>query len=575
VLGLGELMKIQSFDKEIRDILSSNHYFRIPRFQRPYSWDEENIEEFWQDTIQDNEHKDYFIGSMVVYPDNGGVYGIVDGQQRLTTVIMMLCALRNYFAKEKLKDLSSGLHKLIEKPDIDDKLHFTLQTETSYPYLQDHILKSTPPDSTPKVNSEVAALKKAFENVEGKVSGVIASIKSDPSINAESREAAIKKKLTDIRDRVLSLKIIFIELENEEDAYLIFETLNTRGKDLKLSDLVKNHLTKQLKQKNKDLDYPKAQWGQIIEIIENSDVGLKMDTFLHHFWLSQYQYVPAKKVFKHLRKEVTVKSAKSFLSTLERKAKVYREIMDPSYRKWGKNDADIESSINALNLFRVVQPLPFIMSIMDEYKNGRIKKAQAKDMLETLENFHFVFTAVNSRGSSGGVTMMYAKHARDLLSSDKAKVFKSIKAKLKSQVPTYPEFQAKFAEIKFTSTNTKQKKLVRYILEKVHSHFKSANAEPTNYGEMTIEHIASEKPSAANGVSEDTIGKIGNMIFISQTLNNEKLKNKAFPEKIKILKENNCVIDASIEKAKKWTDTEIDARTKAVAKVSFDKIWKI
>lgn len=89
-------MKIRSIDKNIADILNSGFY-QIPRFQRPYSWERENIEDFWTDVFV-NSGPDYFIGSMVVYkPENSDIAFVVDGQQRLTTITMLLAALRNAF----------------------------------------------------------------------------------------------------------------------------------------------------------------------------------------------------------------------------------------------------------------------------------------------------------------------------------------------------------------------------------------------------------------------------------------------------------------------------------------------
>ncbi|MGH8729624.1 MAG: DUF262 domain-containing protein, partial [Burkholderiales bacterium] len=104
-------MKIESTDQDIRTMLSSA-YYKIPRFQRPYSWDRENIQEFWDDIVRDNP-TDYFIGSMVVYKDGQQRYGVVDGQQRLTTITMLLCVLRNTLADLALTDLAKGMHGLI------------------------------------------------------------------------------------------------------------------------------------------------------------------------------------------------------------------------------------------------------------------------------------------------------------------------------------------------------------------------------------------------------------------------------------------------------------------------------
>src|ERR1022692_3892575 len=116
-------MKIRSIDKDIKDILESGFY-RIPRFQRPYSWDRDNIEDFWTDVVV-NADADYFIGSMVVFkPQNSDTAGVVDGQQRLTTITMILAALRNALKENNLADLAGGIHNLIERKDINNKAQY-------------------------------------------------------------------------------------------------------------------------------------------------------------------------------------------------------------------------------------------------------------------------------------------------------------------------------------------------------------------------------------------------------------------------------------------------------------------
>src|SRR3972149_1546655 len=106
-------MKIESTDQDIRNLLSSG-YYHIPRFQRPYSWTRENIQEFWDDIFRDNP-SDYFIGSMVVFKEGNQRYGVVDGQQRLTTITILLAALRNILKYQGFQDLAGGIHGLIER----------------------------------------------------------------------------------------------------------------------------------------------------------------------------------------------------------------------------------------------------------------------------------------------------------------------------------------------------------------------------------------------------------------------------------------------------------------------------
>ena len=137
-------MKIESTDQDIRTLLSSA-YYRIPRFQRPYSWDLENVEEFWNDIFEENQN-DYFIGSMVVYEFDKQHFGIVDGQQRLTTITILLCVIRNVLNQQNMKNLAEGVNSIIERRNIDNKKEFILTTESSYPYFQDHIQKWGEPE---------------------------------------------------------------------------------------------------------------------------------------------------------------------------------------------------------------------------------------------------------------------------------------------------------------------------------------------------------------------------------------------------------------------------------------------
>jgi uncharacterized protein with ParB-like and HNH nuclease domain len=162
-------MKISCFDKQVGQLLSEA-YYKIPRFQRPYSWDHVNIEEFWNDTVVEGEG-DYFIGNFVVYDDKGTL-GVVDGQQRITTITLLLCALRDELARQGESKLAKGLHNLIERADIRAEKFYVLQTETSYPYLQEHIQRFPEKRSSQDgPGPEEVLLKQAFEYFQEQVQG--------------------------------------------------------------------------------------------------------------------------------------------------------------------------------------------------------------------------------------------------------------------------------------------------------------------------------------------------------------------------------------------------------------------
>jgi len=213
-------MKITCLDKQVGQFLKESFY-RIPRFQRPYSWDRTNIEDFWNDAIVENDAQ-YFIGNFVVYEDKDAL-GVVDGQQRLTTMTLLLCALRNAFQKEGLPNLAKGIHGLIERTDISDNRFYVLRTESSYPYLQEHIQKfKGKPDLPVEPGIEEELLKQAFEYFENNVNDVVKRIKATPSLSDSKKKARIEDELSKLRDKVLNLKLIFTALENDDDAYVIF-----------------------------------------------------------------------------------------------------------------------------------------------------------------------------------------------------------------------------------------------------------------------------------------------------------------------------------------------------------------
>ena len=244
-------MKIKPIDRDVRSLFES-HFFVIPRFQRPYSWDRENLADFWTDVCETTDD-DYFIGSMVVYREgqHATETNVVDGQQRLTTIILPLCVIRDRLLQIGEEALARGLHGLVERPDLDSRKRYTLFSETPYPYLQDRIQKLGEPELKLDVGPEEVALKAAYDEFCERLDAKLVNVENQPG-NRKQKDKNKVDFLKDLRDRVLRFQTILIELDDEDDAYLIFETLNTRGKDLQPADLVKNHLTRLLKAPNSD-----------------------------------------------------------------------------------------------------------------------------------------------------------------------------------------------------------------------------------------------------------------------------------------------------------------------------------
>ncbi|HEY9135323.1 MAG TPA: DUF262 domain-containing HNH endonuclease family protein [Pseudomonadales bacterium] len=566
-------MKIESTDVDIRTLLTSG-YYSVPRFQRPYSWDQENIREFWDDVVRDN-LGDYFIGSMVVYKKGDQRFGIVDGQQRLTTITILLCVLRDTLEAVGEQNLALGLHALIERNNIDNEPEYVLATESSYPYFQDNIQKYGEPELEAELHFEEKSLQSAHELFRKFVKDLVNSIESDPTVPAADIRQTIKGKLAEVRDSLLALSVILVKLDDEDDAYLIFETLNTRGKDLALSDLVKNHITKHLKTKSASIDHTKEKWRSILETIEGSPAEISTDNFIHHCWLSRYEYLPAKKLFKVLKKRIKKKDAKEFLESLVADAKHYRSIHDISYGKWTKQESQVEASLSALMLFRVKQQIPCVLSLLRAYRNGLIKKRLFERALLYIERFHFLFTAITSQRSSGGISSMYASLGRRIFeagsSSDISDIVSELRIKLRERIPSEEEFRALLPELIFTNQVSKQRLLVRYVLLGISKYEKQSY--PVDVQHLTIEHLAPQS-NLSNGWEEAEIGQLGNLILVSEDTN-QRLMNKAFLEKKEILINEGYKLPTIIADADKWTRDMISDRTDDIAQTAYQQIWAI
>ena len=557
-------MKVSSRDEDIKSILDSG-YYHIPRFQRPYSWEKENVSEFLED-ILNSKDEEYFIGSMVVYKKEQSHFGVVDGQQRLTTITMVLCSIRDLFKNEGLISLAEGIQFMIERKDLTSNNQYIIQSETSYPYLQECIQQLNKDDKVPTPKDEEKCLKNAFELLKTSLQ------KETEKYNSKDEK---KDYLESIRDKILKVKAIFIELDNEDDAYVIFETLNTRGKDLGIADLVKNHFTRLMRKRNRNVDRTRDKWREILDHIQTSKVDIDINLFIFHYWLSKESYTTKKKLFKEFKNKINEKNAKTYLEELEKESSYYRVVYEPSFLQWKKEEDSIRNSLEALSLFKVKQHLPFVLAIISEYKKNKLKTDKVKKFLEIVENFHFVHNAVTSQRSTTWHSRFYSGQARELRNApdhnERDMILTNVKNKLSLSKPLFDEFKISFSDLKYSNRYTKDKKLIQYILKKFYKSNNSNSSIPIDYRLMTIEHLC---PQSDRSMSEEEVANIGNLLFISSQDNNEELEDKPFKDKIEILKNKyGDHLGDTLLKSNEWDQEKIRERAKKLALQAYERIW--
>jgi len=564
-------MKIESQDKRIDELLKGN-IFLIPRFQREYSWEPDHVAAFWGD-ILDNLKEAYFIGAMVVYKVGRSTLAVVDGQQRLTTITILLCAIREAFKQLDREDLADGLQAYIEQKDRENKTVYVLKTESSFPFLQEEVLKSDPAEIPFDIGREEEAIQRAYEIFKSNIAGYVSEFLGNREQSAEDNFKDAINWLSDLRDTAFDLNLILVTLDNEDDAYLIFETLNTRGKDLALADLLRNHFAKLIRASS-EVDQVKEKWSRVHDTIKSSPVQLDPDAFIVHSWQSRYDFVTKAKTFQKVKERVNKKNAKSHLDRLVSDAEQWRSIFDTDYL-WSKGEKEAARSLKALRIFKVVQPAPGILSLVRAYRDKVIKYRTLRNALSDIEKFHFAFNAITSSRSSGGISGMYSSFGRQMFectnSSDAASIIADLVSKLRDREVPESEFDVGFQQIVFTNKHSSQKALVQYILRKVAVFENQPFIGETD--DLTIEHLL---PQSSSSSDEDhlVLGQLGNLMLVDQKTN-EMLSTNNFEEKKVILKSRGYKLPDVLECADSLDESTIFANTLRISEMAREKIWKV
>lgn len=573
-------MKIEASDVDVSKLLKMG-IIVIPRFQRPYSWKSDNIRDFWNDIIGSDDGA-YFIGSMVIYSMKQDRFGVVDGQQRLTTITIILCALRDHLASLGELELAKGVHNYIETRDRDNVLSFILKTETSFPYLQDKIQNFGEAELDTEPREEEKRLQQAY-NIIFKLVDDYAKNSSQGLLGKQEKTDAKVNALKELREIIFNLKLIKIELDDEDDAYIIFETLNTRGQDLTLSDLLKNSIGSLVVQ-NGDVDVLKINWEAIVSNIANCGESIKLDSFFVHSWTSRFPAVTKQRAFKAFKtklnegiasagqesgRSIALSHLKAFKKDSERYLQIYQP--EGSFPKYKYN---VKDSLVALRIFNVEQQTPYVLALLRAHDEQKIAYKTLRKAISAVENFHFQFNAITSQRSSGAIASMYTRAARNLEESsspnDAGAIINNVSLDLRSRRPRYEEFALQFRDLSYSGQN-RSNALLRYVLAKLSKHEELHFDVEVN--RLTIEHIFPVS-SVNDEWSAQVVNSIGNLMLLSET-RNALLKNKRFDEKREIFKDWGVGVPLAVRSADEWTVESVDHRGKYLAEIAYNAVWSL
>ncbi|WP_405655479.1 DUF262 domain-containing HNH endonuclease family protein [Streptomyces sp. NBC_01386] len=598
-----ELIPIKSQTKTIQNCFREFLY-EVPNFQRPYSWTQEQLGDFWNDVILAK--GDFFFGSTVTWVSQkrdlfNDTYSIIDGQQRLTTSAILLSVVRDSFIEvaDKYDDVDDfdattaknqavATQKYLMVEDDDGKSYAVLLRPE--PMFYDKIQKPNAIPLGEKWNGSAMRIGEARSFFEQKILDAIKGL--TPSGQVEH--------LKTIRSNALKARVIQVELASEEDGFLVFETLNTRGADLRLSDLVKNLLIRGGATDANDRKTIAARWDRVIDRVQkervNSDV---IDRFIWQSWNSRREAVKEPELFKKISRMVGTEPAAhlSYLKELEQDADTYEWLEDENVpvqpKVNGTRNAfaipEFVDSVRALAIFNVSVANSTILAVARKFRETTfIKQGQVTEVLRLLESFHFQYTALTSGGSTGGTRGRYNRFAVRLESaksaSDVALEIADLKEKLRTSLPDRARALQEFCSLFYApSLQLTQKQKLRsrkiFIAYVLMSFAKRADLLPAgqNLTTWSIEHIKPQ--SMASTKYSDPVYSIGNLTLLTYRLNSA-LGDALLPVKAAELRKGSAYFDSELAS---WeasgneapTDEQIKTRSLLLAADALDRVWSL
>ncbi|GAA9046797.1 DUF262 and DUF1524 domain-containing protein [Helicobacter pylori] len=434
----------------------------IPIYQRLYSWDKEQCKQLWDDIIKigGNDKMDgHFIGSILYVLDrithSNNALLIIDGQQRLTTITLLLIALRNHLSDEvKRKEIEN--HYLINSDKDGDKKFRLILSESDKDTLLSLIDKDRRKPSEP--SSKIVENFKLFEEWISKNTN----------------------KLETIFKGLDKLMIVEIALDKgKDDSQLIFESMNSKGMELTQTDLIRNYIIMETETEKQEGFYNKY-WRAMEENFKQNKKWF--DRFVRHYLTIKTREIPnINKVyaaFKDYRQKERI-GIEDLLKDLQKYCGYFCRIV---FKK--EADKDLNKALGFLVDLEMDVIYPLLLELYSDYSDGVLSKDDFRRSIDLIESY-ICRRAVCGLGTNS-LNKVFPSFTRHI---QKDEYFKSLKAHFgslteKQRFPNNDEFRNLFIKIDFYNFQKK-----KYFFERLNFDRK----EPVNTQECTIEHIMPQK----------------------------------------------------------------------------------
>jgi hypothetical protein len=535
----------------------------VPRYQRSYAWDRQNVEELFRDIADAIRQKsnEYFLGSIVTQGSDNDLQ-IVDGQQRLATTSILLSAIRDYFLRAKDFERASQIEQKfllsrdLRTQSIDPRLR--LNAEDNEFYRKAVLLKPDDPDSRPN------AVKESHERI------LIAKEEAKKFIgNLTATTQKPAELLVDWVDYIEKYsKVIWVRVADDSNAFVIFETLNDRGVELSIADLLKNYL---FGKSGDRIEATQTHWNQMVGALETVGGEGVLLNYIRQTWSAENGITREKELFTSIKgKTSSEQSAIDLSLNLAQSAKLYAAMLNPQHDVWKDYDQAARRNAETLVYLRLEQYRPLLLSVLRSFL-----QKEASSALKYLVSCSVRFLIV---GGSGGGTIekLYCDTAQKVLSGEITTAL-ALANDINKWVPSDSEFESAFAHVRVSKAF-----LARYYLRAL-ERFEMKEEQPEfvpnqNSDEVNLEHVLPQNPSAewcqiSPELAQTLYSRLGNLVLLQEKINSE-IGNSLFEAKKPLLAASNFQLTKDVAASIKWDQAAIEERQKKLAKAAI-QVWTL
>lgn len=361
-------------------MLFQQNIFSVPVYQRNYSWKKNEILDFWRDLedLIDERRDNHFFGQIVTF-NHDNIQDLIDGQQRMTTSTIFFAVIRDIAKKmikdnpdltqdgrDTLRDIIRDINTRLIRGENSDPETLTLQVSAeSDRVLQGYFYKRTHSHNLDYLESNLKT--EPMKNMDAAYSEFQRYI-----LNSLSQKTTLVERIN-LLDQILrtfieKFYIVMISAPTQRDAFIIFETLNSRGADLKPSDIIKNHIMFLLED---DLEKTNLQWAKISNQL-NDDTE-RITSYIRSYWTATHRLVTEGALYRSLSQDLTSKlDGKRFLNDLVKLVHDYDVLENPwhpvSNRDLFKNNM-LHNEIDILEKMSVKLYYPIFLAMRKQRFN--------------------------------------------------------------------------------------------------------------------------------------------------------------------------------------------------------------